>query len=63
MRNVPDMSRRPEYANKTVQQGCFAITYDENGYAKRAVKTSDSPGFVVDGVTFDGNGSQLPKEG
>ncbi|WP_312636859.1 hypothetical protein [Oscillibacter sp.] len=49
--NNPDMSRKPEHAGKTVQQGCFAITYDEMGYATKAVLTSHSPGYVADDGT------------
>lgn len=52
--NTPDMSRKIELANKTVQQGMFAVSYDADGYAKRAEKISDSPGYVVDGVTYPG---------
>ncbi|MET0016476.1 hypothetical protein [Oscillibacter sp.] len=55
--NLPDMSRKPELANKTVQQGRFSVTYDELGYAVKAEKTSNSPGYVVEGVTYGGNGN------
>ena len=46
--NNPDMTRKKELANQTVQQGCFAVTYDDLGYAVKAVLTSNSPGYVAD---------------
>ena len=52
--NTPDMSRKIELANKTVQQGCYAVTYDADGYATKAVKTSNSPGVIVDGELIPG---------
>lgn len=57
--NGPDMSRRQDLAGQTVQQGRFSVNYDDMGYAKSGVKTSDSPGFIVDGVTYDGNGNYV----
>lgn len=50
----PDMRRRPERANQTIEENGFRYTYDEDGYAKSAEKISDSPGYVVDGVTYPG---------
>lgn len=58
--NNPDMSRKPENAGQTVQQGCFAITYDEMGYALKAVLTSRSPGVVVDGEVIPGEPIKRP---
>lgn len=52
--NNPDMTRKQEFANQTVQQGCFAVTYNEFGYGVKAVLTSQSPGYVVDGKTYPG---------
>jgi len=57
--NGPDMSRRQDLAGQTVQQGRFSVNYDDMGYAKSGAKTSDSPGFIVDGVTYDGNGNYV----
>lgn len=57
--NGPDMSRRQDLAGQTVQQGQFSVNYDDMGYAKSGVKTSDSPGFIIDGVTYDGNGNRV----
>ena len=54
-----DYSRNQALAGQTVQQGMYSVTYDELGYATGAKKTSDSPGFIVDGVTYDGNGNIL----
>lgn len=51
------MSRDTSKAGQTVQQGNYSVTYDEDGYAKSGKKTSDSPGYVVDGVTYDGKGN------
>jgi hypothetical protein len=55
--NGPDMSRRQDLAGQTVRQGMYDVTYDGMGYAKSGRKTSDSPGYIVDGVTYDGNGN------
>lgn len=57
----PDMRRRPERANQTIEENGFRYTYDEDGYAKRAEKISDSPGYVVDGVTYPGEPIKRPK--
>lgn len=57
--NGPDMSRRQDLAGLTVRQGRFDVIYDDLGYAKSGRKTSDSPGFIVDGVTYDGNGNYV----
>ncbi|MET0017148.1 hypothetical protein [Oscillibacter sp.] len=54
MAKGPDMSRDMSKAGQTVQQGNQSVTYDSDGYAKSATKTSDSPGYVVDGVTYGG---------
>lgn len=51
----PNMARDPSRAGQTIQQGMYQISYDDLGYAKSARKTSDSAGYVVDGVTYDGN--------
>ncbi|WP_294855606.1 hypothetical protein [uncultured Oscillibacter sp.] len=58
--NNPDMTRKQEFANQTVQQGCFAITYDADGYALKAVLTSHSPGVVVDGEVLPGEPIKRP---
>ena len=58
--NNPDMSRKPEHAGQTVQQGCFAVTYDDGGYALKAVLTSHSPGVVVDGEVIPGEPIKRP---
>ena len=50
----PDMSRRTDRAGQTIEENGFRITYDDMGYAKCAVKISDSPGYVVNGVTYPG---------
>ncbi|KAF5066147.1 hypothetical protein DSECCO2_266920 [anaerobic digester metagenome] len=52
-----DYSRNPALAGQTVQQGMYSVTYDDMGYAIGGEKTSDSPGYVVDGNTYDGNGN------
>lgn len=59
MRN-PDMSRKQELENQTVQQGMYAVTYDEMGYVTKAVKTSESPGYTVDGKTYPGEPIKRP---
>lgn len=60
--NAPDMTRKQEFANQTVQQGCFAVTYDELGYAVKAVLTSHSPGYVADdGAVVPGEPIKRPK--
>jgi len=50
----PDMSRRTDRAGQTIEENGFRITYNDMGYAKRAVKISDSPGYVIDGKTYPG---------
>ena len=50
----PDMRRRTDRAGQTVEENGFRYTYDEAGYAKRAEKISNSPGYVVDGKTYPG---------
>ena len=59
----PNMARDPSRAGQTIQQGMYQITYDDMGYAKSARKTSDSAGYVVDGVTYDGNDKVVPSGG
>lgn len=56
----PDMSRRMDLAGQTVQQGAFEVTYQEDGYAYKAVLTSRSPGYVVDGKTYPGEPIKRP---
>lgn len=56
----PDMRRRTDRAGKTIEENGFRYTYDEDGYAKRAVKISDSPGYVVDGKTYPGEPVKRP---
>lgn len=58
--NNPDMSRKQHLAGQTVQQGCFAITYDNEGYARHAVLTSHSPGVIVDGELIPGEPIKRP---
>lgn len=52
-----DYSRNPDRAGQIVRQGMYDVYYDDLGYAGKAVKVSDSPGYVVDGVTYDGFGN------
>lgn len=59
----PNMARDPSRAGQTIQQGMYQISYDDLGYAKSARKTSDSAGYVVDGVTYDGNNNVVPSGG
>lgn len=56
----PDMRRRIDRAEKTIEENGFRIPYDEDGYAKRAEKISDSPGYVVDGKTYPGEPIKRP---
>lgn len=52
-----------------MQQGMYAVTYDDYGYATKSVKTGNNPGYVVNGNYYDSNNnySQLeyydPKTG
>ncbi len=50
----PDMRRRTDRAGKTVEENGFRYSYDTDGYAKSAVKFSDSPGVIVDGNLIPG---------
>lgn len=52
-----DYSRNPALAGQTVRQGMYDVTYDELGYAKSGTKTSDSPGYIVDGTYYNGDGT------
>ncbi len=56
----PDMRRRTDRAGQTVEENGFRYTYDADGYAKRAEKISDSPGYVVDGKTYPGEPIKRP---
>lgn len=56
----PDMRRRTDRAGQTVEENGYRYTYDEDGYAKRAEKISDSPGYVVDGKTYPGEPIKRP---
>lgn len=40
----PDMSRNKDLAGKTVSKGGYNISYNENGYATRAIKTGSKTG-------------------
>lgn len=55
MATKPDMSRNEDLAGKTVSKGGYNITYNENGYATKAVKSGSSTGKTaaasVDAVT------------
>ena len=52
-----DMSRNQSLAGQTVKQGDFAVTYDKNGYATKAINTKHEiftdPGY--DGIYAGGN--------
>lgn len=52
-----DLSRNQSLAGQTVKQGDYAVTYDENGYAKKAVNTKhelfSNPSY--DGIYAGGN--------
>ena len=50
----PDMSRKFQYANKTIAQGMFDVSYDEDGYATKAVKVRQSGGYILDGTHYPG---------
>jgi TP901 family phage tail tape measure protein len=56
----PDMSRDPKLAGKTVEKNGYVITYDEDGYAKRAINVHQgAAGSKLSGkydkVDADGN--------
>ena len=52
-----DMSRNQSLAGQTVKQGDYAVTYDDNGYATKAINTKhelfSDPGY--DGIYAGGN--------
>ena len=52
-----DMSRNQSLAGQTVKQGDYAVTYDDNGYATKAINTKHEiftdPGY--DGIYAGGN--------
>lgn len=54
----PDMTRNEDLAGKTVSKGGYNITYNENGYATKAVKSGSSTGKAaaasVDAATGGG---------
>ncbi|WP_312281924.1 hypothetical protein, partial [Oscillibacter sp.] len=52
-----DYSRNQSLAGQTVRQGMYDVTYDELGYAKSGAKSSDSPGYIVDGVYYGSDGT------
>lgn len=56
----PDMRRRADRAGQTVEENGFRIIYNEDGYVKHAEKISNSPGYVVDGVTYPGEPIKRP---
>ena len=45
----PDMSRNQSLAGQTVTKGDYSITYNDNGYATKAVKNKTSNGGGVPG--------------
>lgn len=57
-----DYSRNQSLAGQVVRQGMYDVYYDDMGYAGKSVKVSDSPGYVVDGVTYGGDGNILSGE-
>lgn len=54
------MRRRTDRAGQAVEENGFRYTYDGDGYAKRAEKVSNSPGYVVDGKTYPGEPIKRP---
>ena len=50
----PDMSRRFDFAGQTVAQGMFDVSYDEDGYATKAVKMRQSGGYILNGMHYPG---------
>ena len=50
----PDMGRRPDLAGKTIEQGMYDVSYDEDGSATRAVKIRQSGGYILDGIHYPG---------
>ncbi|WP_312281892.1 hypothetical protein [Oscillibacter sp.] len=52
-----DYSRNQSLAGQTVRQEMYDVTYDELGFAKSGAKTSDSPGYIVDGVYYGSDGN------
>lgn len=55
----PDMSRNKDLAGKTVSKGGYNISYNENGYATRAIKTGSKTGKAAapSADTVSGGGS------
>ena len=55
----PDMSRNKDLAGKTVSQGGYNISYNENGYATSAIKTGSKTGKAAapSADTVGGGGS------
>lgn len=41
-KGVPDMSRREDFAGRTVQRGDYDFTYDELGYCISAIRVRDN---------------------
>lgn len=58
----PDMSRKSQYANKTVKQGMFDVSYDEDGYATKAVRARSGSGYILDGMLYDSPAVSRPKK-
>ncbi len=56
----PDMRRRTDRAGQTIEENGFRYSYDTDGYAKSAVKISDSPGVIVDGKLIPGEPIKRP---
>jgi hypothetical protein len=52
-----DYSRNQSLAGQTVRQGMYDVSYDDMGYAGKAAKASDSPGYIVGGVYYNGDGT------
>ena len=60
--NNPDMSRKIMCANQTVKQGMFDVSYDEDGYATKAVRARTGSGYILDGVLYDSPAVSRPKK-
>ncbi len=56
----PDMRRRTDRAGQNIEENGFRYSYDTDGYAKSAVKISDSPGYVFNGKTYPGEPIKRP---
>ena len=46
----PDMSRNEGLAGQTVTKGDYEYTYDDNGYAKKAINVKKKAGTGTGGV-------------